>query len=127
MSNYKTIHLIFDKYYPDIGGVQVYMEKAHSPLIKKGWNIKVHCSKNGNSSLLSNEKINGIEINRYNSFIYKFTPFLLKINFFEKNIISLQEFFILPHYLIYLFTIFLKLFNQKKIHLDFKLSRILRQ
>jgi glycosyltransferase involved in cell wall biosynthesis len=115
--NTKKINLIFDKFYPDMGGVQIYMKEAYSEMVNLGWDVSIHCintNLNKFNHLPEKEIICGMKVNRYKFFKYKFLPFSLNFSFFEESVISLQEFCIFPHYLIYIITLFLKITGLKK-------------
>jgi hypothetical protein len=76
--NTKKINLIFDKFYPDMGGVQIYMKEAYSEMVNLGWDVSIHCintNLNKFNHLPEKEIICGMKVNRYKFFKYKFLPF----------------------------------------------------
>lgn len=113
----KTIHAVVKYFYPVAAGIETNMLETYSVLVKSGWRVIVHTSKNTlteENVLKETEFIRGIKIKRYP---YKWYGFLPKIGWKRVNIVTLHNFNIVPHSYILIYTIFLKILNKKRFRL----------
>src|SRR3989344_8078475 len=113
-NNRLKIEVINKYFYPVTAGIETDIMEVYRNLANKGWDVTVHTSKNTlteNNVLPSNAEINGIKIKRYRYHRYGFIP---KFNWNTTNVISLHNFHIFPHSLIFLYCLFLKLIGRKK-------------
>ncbi|MCK5061414.1 glycosyltransferase family 4 protein [Candidatus Parcubacteria bacterium] len=113
----KTIHVITNYFYPVVGGIEKSILETYSRLVKDGFEITVHTTRDDyekkNAFDKSGEK-KGIKIKRYKSAWFGFWP---KINWDDADIINLHNFNIFPHVLIMLYVFWRKIKFKKNFEL----------
>lgn len=90
----KKIHVITKYFYPVAAGIETNILETYSVLVKKGWDVTLHTSKDEyltKNSLVDHEVVRGIKVIRYpfKSELFGFWP---KINYNEESVICLHNF-----------------------------------
>ena len=73
----KTIHIIVKYFYPVTAGIEVNIAETYSRLVKKGWKVILHTSRDTyfeKDILPISENIMGIEVRRYSFKNWGFFP-----------------------------------------------------
>ena len=114
----KKLQVVSKYFYPVAAGIENNIHKTYLPLVKKGWKITIHTSRDvyDKKNLLPlNEIKDGLEIKRYEwSFLTGFWP---GFDWNEEQIVCLHNFNIVPHFLILIFSLAMKILNRKKFKL----------
>jgi len=113
-SKRKNIAVIVKYFYPVTAGIETNILETYSVLVKKGWDVTIHTSKDTldkKNCLSDEETIRGLKIRRYSHKWYSFFP---KINWGKVDVICLHNFNIFPHFYILVCGLFLKISKQKK-------------
>mgnify|MGYP001573060208 CR=1 FL=1 len=110
----KEIDVIVKYFYPVAAGIETNILETYSVLVKKGWNVTIHTSKDtylDKNSLSENETIRGLKVKRYPFRWWGFWP---KIDWDNAGLVCLHNFDIFPHFEILLFVLFKKVLGRKK-------------
>src|SRR3989344_3949829 len=113
----KTIHVITKHFYPVLGGAIINVAETYSHLVKNGWRVTIHTTKNTRSeknALPDFGEYNEIQIRRYNDLKFKFIPLIQEVEYSQGGNISLHGSSIFPNYYVYLYTILLKILKRKR-------------
>ncbi len=109
----KKIDVIVKYFIPVVAGIEVNVLETYSRLVKKGWDVTVHTSKDTylrKNWLSESESIRGLKVRRYPFKWYGFWP---RINWQEAGVIALHNFDIFPHLQLLAFFVWKKIFNRK--------------
>lgn len=107
------IHVITKYFFPVVAGIEVNILETYKRLIKTGWEVTIHTSKDTylkKDSLPDFEQIEGLKVRRYPWKWYGYVP---DIDWSEKSLIALHNFDIFPHFQFMVMTLLRKLFGQK--------------
>ncbi len=109
------IDVITKYFYPVAGGIEANTHRVYSALVKAGWQVTIHTSRDTlthKNVLPVHEIINGIKVVRYNypSDIKGYAP---KIDWFSTDVVALHNFNV-SHFRILLTVLWLKITDQKK-------------
>lgn len=114
-NNNKRIDVIVKYFYPVAAGIENNIMQTYSHLVKRGWQIVVHTSKdtyNEKNVLKEKEEISGIIIKRYPwKSYFGFWP---NINWQSAQHVCLHNFNIVPHLLIMFYALAQKILGKKK-------------
>jgi glycosyltransferase involved in cell wall biosynthesis len=113
----KKIHVITTYFYPLKGGIENSILETYSRLIKAGYEVIVHTTRDDykkKNVYEARQDVRGIKIKRYKSTWYSFWP---NINWDEAEVVSLHNFNIFPHVLIVLYAFWLKINFNKSFNL----------
>lgn len=111
------IHVITKYFLPVIAGIEVNILETYSVLVKNGWDVTIHTSKDvylQKNSLPDSEEIRGLKIKRY---LFRWFGFFPEISWKEGELIALHNFDIFPHLHLLLWALFLKIVGRKKFSL----------
>ena len=111
----KKIHVITKYFYPVAAGIETNILETYSVLVKKGWDVTVHTSKDeylSQNSLPDTEVIRGIKVIRY-PFVSDNIGFFPNIDWSQADLVCLHNFNIF-FWRILLYSLRLKLLGQKK-------------
>lgn len=114
MNEKKVVHVIEKYFIPVTAGIEVNMLETYSKLVEKGWDITVHTSTNTLTEidvLPTTELIRGIKVKRYKWGKLGYWP---KIKWQEADFVAMHNFNVVPHFLIMLYTLWLKLTGKKR-------------
>lgn len=109
----KNINVITTFFYPVAAGIETNILETYSELVKNGWNITVHTTKNTlteQNTLSSYEVVRGIKVYRYHKSLLGFVP---HIDYQNTSLISLHNFNIFPHLYIYMNSLIHKITMRK--------------
>ena len=111
----KQIHVITKYFYPVAAGIETNILETYSVLVKKGWDITLHTSKDeylSKNSLLNTESIRGIKVIRY-PFVSDNIGFFPEIDWSQIDLVCLHNFNIF-FWRVFLHALWLKLLGRKK-------------
>jgi len=115
MTTSKKIHVVTKYFYPVAAGIETNILETYSVLVRKGWDVTLHTSKDEyltKNSLPDTEVIRGIKVVRY-PFKSELLGFWPKINWQEKSVVCLHNFNTF-FWQILLYSLWLKLTGRKK-------------
>ncbi|MEK6826032.1 MAG: glycosyltransferase family 4 protein [Nanoarchaeota archaeon] len=107
------IDIVQKYFYPVAAGIETSILETYSILVKNGWDVTIHTSKDTlteKNYLTDKDKIRGIEVKRYS---YKWYGYFPDINWGMTNLVSLHNFNIVPHFYVFLKALFLKITGKK--------------
>ncbi len=110
----KTVHIIVKYFFPVTAGIETNVAQTYSRLVKNGWNVILHTSRDTyleKDVLPEREKILGIDVRRYS---FKQWGFFPKIDYKNADVIALHNFDIFPHLHLLLKYSLMKIVGQKK-------------
>lgn len=110
----KTVHVVTKYFFPVTAGIEVNIAETYSRLVKRGWKVVLHTSRDTyleRDVLWEKETIMGIEVRRYS---FKKWGFFPKIDYKTADVIALHNFDIFPHLHLLLKYSAMKLLGQKK-------------
>lgn len=114
----KKIDIIVKYYLPVMAGIEVNISETYKHLVKNGWDVTIHTSKDTyleKDILPSDEVIHGIKIKRY-SFKSDNFGFFPKIDWQTTGLVCLHNFNVY-YFWILLYCLYLKVFGKKKFSL----------
>lgn len=112
--NKLNAHIIVKYFYPVAAGIETNILETHSKLVKKGWDITIHTSKDTlteKNCLGDEDIIQGIKVKRYQFNQYSYFP---KIDWENADAICLHNFNVVPHLYILIYSLILKILGKKK-------------
>lgn len=110
----KTIHVFTRYFYPVASGIETNIFQIYGNLVKNSFDVSIHTSRDTlteKNILADFEKIDGINVKRYKFNLFGFFP---RFDWSKTDIVCLHNFNIFPHFLILLYSLFLKIFREKK-------------
>jgi len=110
----KSIHAIVKYFYPVTAGIETNMLETYSVLVKKGWDVTVHTSKNTltEENVLEEEQvIRGIKVKRYP---YKWYGFISNVDWQRVDVVALHNFNVVPHLFVFIHTLRVKLLGKQR-------------
>lgn len=113
MKRQKHIHIIVKFFYPVAAGIETNILETYSVLVKKGWKVTVHTSKDSlteKNIYKDIDQIENITIKRYERGPLGIKP---EIDLRDADIIALHNFDVFPHFQFMLKAIWHKLTGQK--------------
>lgn len=108
------IDVINRYFYPVAAGIETCLLETYPRLLKKGWKVTIHTSKNTlnqKNYLSKTDTVRNIRVKRYPLGKFGFLP---QIDWSNTDIISLNNFDIFPHFQILVYCLFLKLLGKKR-------------
>lgn len=111
----KKIDVIVKYFHPVTAGIETNVLETYSVLVKEGWKVTIHTSKDTylkKESLPEKEIIRGLEVRRYS---YKWWGFWPKISWDDAPLICFHNFDIFPHIQLLLFLIIRKLMGKNNV------------
>lgn len=109
----KHIHIIVKFFYPVTAGIETNILETYSVLVKKGWKVTVHTSKDSltEKNVYGDlDELRGITIKRYDRKWFGIQP---KIDLTDADFICLHNFDVFPHFQFMLTAIWHKLIRKK--------------
>ncbi len=122
MKNKKTIHVFVRHFYAIVSGLEINILNTYSHLIKKGWSVTIHTTKNTRywKNILPREQIpQRLKVRRYRKELYAIKVITQREIYKEENLLVFHDFDISGQILIYLRTLLFKLLGFKKYSLIF--------
>lgn len=113
----KTIHVFARHFYAIVSGLEINILNTYSNLVKKGWSITIHTTKNTRywKNILPREQITKeLRVKRYSKMFYAIKVFTEREIYEEGNLLVLHDLDISGQILIYLRTLVFKLLGFKK-------------
>ncbi len=110
----KTVHIIVKYFFPVTAGIEVNVAQTYSRLVKNGWQVILHTSRDTYTErdiLPVEETIMGIQVKRYSFKPWGFFP---KIDYQKTDVVALHNFDIFPHLHLLLKYLGMKLTGNKK-------------
>lgn len=101
MKNARVIHIITKYFLPVTAGIEINILETYSRLVKKGWTIHVHTSKDTytQKNILPNyELIRGLHVHRY---AYHWYGFLPRFDTEKTAVVAIHNFDVFPHILLF--------------------------
>jgi len=108
----KSIHIIVKYFYPVAAGIEANILETYSVLVKNGWDITIHTSKDTlteKNILPVFETIRGLKVVRYPFAQFSYWP---QINWDKAGIVCLHNFNVAPHFFIMLYALYRKLLGK---------------
>lgn len=114
MKESKVIDIVCTHFYPVAAGTEVNIMETYSELVKNGWQVTVHTSRDTLTEkdvLDEHETHRGIQIRRYHLGPLGFFP---RLHYKRPIIIALHNFNIFPFIYVFLYSLSLKILGRKK-------------
>lgn len=113
----KNIHIIVKYFYPVAAGIETNILETYSVLVKRGWDVTIHTSKDTlteKNVLKDFEVIRGLKVIRYPYGRFSYWP---RINWDKAGIVCLHNFNVIPHFFIMVYALYRKLLGKKPVAL----------
>jgi len=110
----RSAQIIMPYFYPVAAGMEINVLETYSVLLKKGWDITIHTSRDTlakKNSLPATGEIRGIKIIRYKMNKLGFMP---RLDWGSDDFICMHNFDIFPYIYILFYSLFLKILGRKK-------------